>query len=342
MARARNIKPSFFTNDELADCQPLARLLFISLWTLADREGRLEDRPKRIKGQTFPYDDCDCEQLLNELEKHGFILRYEVNGNKFIQITNFVKHQNPHHKEIASIIPPPENHKNSVCDGYIPLSNTIRNKIKERDGNKCNYCGSVDMLEIDHIIPISRGGNSTEDNLQVLCKSCNSAKSNHIVNHKESIKQKRVVFNENSNQPQSIDNSITNQHQSKHDSSMNQGCFKESASYPTDSLNLIPDSPILIPSHSEPDANASAYAFSGLIIKLNQKHFDEWKSLYPKIDLNHELKRLDLEFQHDKPKNWFVTASQKLNYQNKQVKPNKVNQVSKGPSNPTGFRVVNA
>lgn len=49
MAGARNIKPGFFTNDVLAACDQLARLLFAGLWTVADRAGRLEDRPKRIK-----------------------------------------------------------------------------------------------------------------------------------------------------------------------------------------------------------------------------------------------------------------------------------------------------
>ena len=49
MARARNIKPGFFKNEFLAEMPCEVRLLFIGLWTLADREGRLEDRPKRIK-----------------------------------------------------------------------------------------------------------------------------------------------------------------------------------------------------------------------------------------------------------------------------------------------------
>lgn len=107
MARSRNIKPGFFLNDDLAECDPLARLLFAGLWCIADREGRLEDRPKRIKAEVLPYDNCDAGQLLNQLVKHGFILRYEADGNQYIQITNFSKHQNPHVKEAESIIPPP-------------------------------------------------------------------------------------------------------------------------------------------------------------------------------------------------------------------------------------------
>ena len=108
MPRARNIKPAFFANEDLAEIEPIGRLLFIGLWTLADRDGRLEDRPKRIKGELFPYDNCDINALLDDLHKYGFILRYEVDGGKYIQIVNFSKHQNPHPKEPSKGFPFPE------------------------------------------------------------------------------------------------------------------------------------------------------------------------------------------------------------------------------------------
>lgn len=63
---------------------------------------------------------------------------------------------------------------------------------------------------------------------------------------------------------------------------------------------------------------SSKYAFSGNIIRLNHEHFQKWKALYRNIDLVYELNRLDIEFTAEKPKNWFITASQKLSYQNKQ------------------------
>lgn len=110
MARSRNIKPSFFTNDKLAEVDPLGRLLFAGLWTLADRRGRLEDRPKKIKAEILPYDSCDSNSLLNELVSGGFIVRYEANGTRFIQIVAFEKHQNPHVKEAESTIPAPGEH----------------------------------------------------------------------------------------------------------------------------------------------------------------------------------------------------------------------------------------
>ena len=105
--RARNIKPGFFKNDTLAELDFAGRLLFIGLWGLADREGRLEDRPKKIKAEIFPYDDVNVDSFLGELAKLSFIIRYEVGGNRYIQIVNFDKHQNPHPRETPSTIPAP-------------------------------------------------------------------------------------------------------------------------------------------------------------------------------------------------------------------------------------------
>ena len=109
MARARNIKPSIMDHDELAELEPLTRLLFIYLWMLADREGRLEDRPKRIAGKALPYDrDADVDAMLNDLQRGGFVQRYTVQGRPLIQIVAFTKHQSPHVREAPSDLPPPE------------------------------------------------------------------------------------------------------------------------------------------------------------------------------------------------------------------------------------------
>lgn len=107
MARSRNIKPGFFTNDVLGELPALTRLLFAGMWTICDRAGRLEDRPKKIRAEVLPYDDCDPEAMLQDLEKHGFILRYEAGGVRAIQVLAWEKHQNPHVKEGASTIPAP-------------------------------------------------------------------------------------------------------------------------------------------------------------------------------------------------------------------------------------------
>lgn len=108
MARARNIKPGFYKNEELAECSLMARFIFPGLWMIADREGRLEDRPKRIKGELLPYDNADMDKLLDELAAWGLIVRYQVNGERFISIPKFLTHQNPHHRETESTFPPPQ------------------------------------------------------------------------------------------------------------------------------------------------------------------------------------------------------------------------------------------
>ncbi len=105
MARTRLLKPDFFHDEDLAELPFEARLLFAGLWTIADRDGRLEDRPKRIKAQVFPYDDLNVDYLLQRLASSGFISRYDVDALAVIQIRTFAKHQNPHHREPESVLP---------------------------------------------------------------------------------------------------------------------------------------------------------------------------------------------------------------------------------------------
>ena len=105
MARSRNIKPGFFKNYELADLGPVAQLLFAGLWCLADREGRLEDKPRLIKAELFPYYECDVNGELTELQRLGFVRRYSVNGVAVVEVLSFKKHQTPHNTEKASALP---------------------------------------------------------------------------------------------------------------------------------------------------------------------------------------------------------------------------------------------
>jgi hypothetical protein len=56
----------------------------------------------------------------------------------------------------------------------------IRNEVWQRCGGKCVDCGATEYLEFDHIIPHSRGGATSLDNLQVLCRRCNLAKGSRI------------------------------------------------------------------------------------------------------------------------------------------------------------------
>ncbi len=106
MARARLLKPQLFSNESLSEVPPIGRLLFIGLWTLADKKGRLRDSPRWIKGQLFPFENVGMDKLLADLDERGFICRYAIDGEGYIQVTNFEKHQRPHANEPESSIPP--------------------------------------------------------------------------------------------------------------------------------------------------------------------------------------------------------------------------------------------
>lgn len=158
--RARNIKPGFFRNEQLLQVPPLGRLLFAGLWCLADREGRLLDRPAQIKWDVLPADDCDVNALLAELAMRGFIRRYTVDGTRYIEVTRFLAHQRPHYKEKAGIIPPPsdttpvQKHDSTRSDSLIPDSlipdSLIPSAVSQLDGDRHMICSALsDTQKID-------------------------------------------------------------------------------------------------------------------------------------------------------------------------------------------------
>jgi 5-methylcytosine-specific restriction endonuclease McrA len=230
MARSRNIKPGFFLNEHLAELPFETRLLFIGLWCLADREGRLEDRPAKIRVGLFPYDNVNVDSMLTELESKLFVHRYEIDGIKVIEIENFVKHQDPHYREKASELPPRPGKGDQIKATNV--TRTQRQRILERDGYACCSCGSEDNLCIDHIIPASRGGGSEDDNLQVLCLSCNTKKGNKLAGE-----DKNKTRPPQEQLPPNLDGQFIN-NQVRLDVEVRRS---PSVSLIPDSLNLIPD-----------------------------------------------------------------------------------------------------
>lgn len=113
-------------NEDIIELPFEARLLFIGLWILADREGRLENRPKKIKMSLFPADDINVAEQLENISKFGFIELYNADGIDVIQIVNFVKHQNPHGLEKDSELP----NRNGIYTAYYrnPKNKTIVGK----------------------------------------------------------------------------------------------------------------------------------------------------------------------------------------------------------------------
>jgi hypothetical protein len=111
VARIRAVKIGFFRNEDLALFSFPHRLLFQGLWLLADRRGLLEDRPRRIHADLFPFDPkLDVDVMLDQLAsgENPFIQRYVgSDGRRYIAVINFSKHQRPHHTEPESTFPDP-------------------------------------------------------------------------------------------------------------------------------------------------------------------------------------------------------------------------------------------
>ena len=93
MARIRNIKPDFWTDEKLVELEPWERLLFIGLWTFADDEGYMPYSPRRIKMQVFPGDSLEVSRGLQNLISSGSLTLYESDAGQVIRITNWIRHQ---------------------------------------------------------------------------------------------------------------------------------------------------------------------------------------------------------------------------------------------------------
>ena len=72
---------------------------------------------------------------------------------------------------------------------YRNVSVRTRHKVLERDGFRCMDCGASPVLgavlEVDHTIPVSKGGSNELHNLRTLCSDCNRGKSDRLVNYTE-------------------------------------------------------------------------------------------------------------------------------------------------------------
>ena len=134
MPRARNIKPGTFENEHLGALPGDIQLLFISLWTLADREGVVECRVPKIRTYTFRYRPDITDEVLNgyitvltRLDLGKMLSRVKYQGDDYLIIHNFIKHQNPHHTEKKGSLPKLEDLKaNETADnGYLTVRSPL-------------------------------------------------------------------------------------------------------------------------------------------------------------------------------------------------------------------------
>jgi hypothetical protein len=149
MARIRTVKPELFRHEALYEAEqktslPL-RLAYIGLFTACDREGRFKWKPRSLKLDVLPYDNIDFLRVLDALVTHGFIVKYELDGDEFGCIPSWSQHQIVNNRESASTIPSLE--ESNTCtrparvDDALPtrlVQEQVEGKGKEwkRKGNK--------------------------------------------------------------------------------------------------------------------------------------------------------------------------------------------------------------
>ena len=110
MARIRTIKPELPQSESMGRVSREARLCFILLWTLADDSGRLRGNSRMLASLLYPYDDDAKEHMdgwLEELHAEGCIVRYDFEGDRFIQVAKWLSHQKID-KPSPSKIPAPD------------------------------------------------------------------------------------------------------------------------------------------------------------------------------------------------------------------------------------------
>jgi hypothetical protein len=96
MARIRTIKPEFAQSESMGRVSRDARLAFILMWPIADDTGRLRGNSRMLASILFPYDDDAASRIddwLGELEREHCIRRYSVNGDAYVEVLNWKKHQ---------------------------------------------------------------------------------------------------------------------------------------------------------------------------------------------------------------------------------------------------------
>lgn len=98
MARIRSIKPEFWQDSRMASQTALVRLVFLCLWSMADDEGRLEGDALAVwRFGSFREDSREVASALETLRGLARVVLYEVEGNPYIQIVKFTKHQRIDH-----------------------------------------------------------------------------------------------------------------------------------------------------------------------------------------------------------------------------------------------------
>ncbi|WP_349609099.1 hypothetical protein [Cupriavidus sp. DF5525] len=122
MARIRTIKPDFWTDEKIVELPFEARLFFIGTWNFADDNGNLQRSARKLKMQIFPADSIDCEPVIGRLLSLGLLSEYSVNGDTFLHIEGFERHQVINRKSKSAIPVPAQLTENKASEAGDSLN----------------------------------------------------------------------------------------------------------------------------------------------------------------------------------------------------------------------------
>lgn len=116
MARIRTVKPEFWTSEQVVDCSPIARLLFIGMWNFCDDAGNHPASVKTLKMEVFPGDDittAEVQCMVDEIINAGLIVEYAAEGRQYWHVSGW------HHQKIEK---PSYKHPSYTHENRLPVA----------------------------------------------------------------------------------------------------------------------------------------------------------------------------------------------------------------------------
>jgi len=141
MPRIRTIKPGFFRSDDVTPLSYRARLTWIGLWTYVDDEGRGRDDARIIKGDLWTLEDdvswADVEADLVELARNDRIVRYTVDGKRYLAIRKWHEHQVISRATPSRLPEPPDSlQESSVSAPGVDTAGSGSGREEETEGEE--------------------------------------------------------------------------------------------------------------------------------------------------------------------------------------------------------------
>ncbi len=169
MPRARMVRPGFWTSEQVLNCSPMARLLFIGIWTFSDDKGIHPASYIKLKAEVFPSDDCsinDIQAWVSELIQQRLLNEYTVDDITYWIVTGWGKHQTI--KYPTCIYPEPINKEQSIKMGEYSSS------IEEIIPQYCNKPSSVLTEDYGNTAPQTKINKIKQNKEKHLCESDDS------------------------------------------------------------------------------------------------------------------------------------------------------------------------